>query len=258
MASVGVQHRVSTRPGSSSGIRRSSRPVSSPSGVRSPGFVVRVSGGRVIFCPAVRCPPVRCPPGWCPPGWCPAVRCPAVRCPGGCCPPRRSGPSVSSHPGRWRWAQVGAAGIRHHGNGSGPGGLPRRCAARSTAEGAGTRAVLPGSRVGQRGLGWRTWAGLGTAAARARCATSRPGRRAERPWPVAALWHRMRLRREVAAPAAWLPSGLGGDHGGWWPWGLPPGWAGPEGRWACWRDGRAAPARPRLAAGAPGWLPAAL
>jgi hypothetical protein len=248
MASVGVQHRVSTRPGSSSGIRRSSRPVSSPSGVQ----------------------PVRCPVTWVRrPGvrrsghllssrpvsglWCPAVRCPA-----GWCPCRRSGPSVSSHPGRWRWAQVGAAGIRHHGNGSGPGGLPRRCAARSTAEGAGTRAVLPGSRVGQRGLGWRTRAGLGTAAARARCAASRPGRRAERPWPVAALWHRMRLRREVAAPAAWLPSGLGGDHGGWWPWGLPPGWAGPGGPMGVLAGMGAAPARPRLAAGAPGWLPAAL
>jgi hypothetical protein len=102
----GVPHPVS-----SSGIRRSSRPVSSPSGVRSPGFVVQVSGGPVACGPPVRCPALWCPPGQRPAGWCPPV-----------------GPdvSVSSHTGRWRWAQVGAAGTRHHGNGSSPGGLPRR------------------------------------------------------------------------------------------------------------------------------------
>jgi hypothetical protein len=38
---VRVHHALSTHPVSSSGIRQSSRPVSSPSGVRSPGFVVR-------------------------------------------------------------------------------------------------------------------------------------------------------------------------------------------------------------------------
>jgi hypothetical protein len=31
----------------------------------------------------------------------------------------------------------------------------------------------------------------------------------ERPWLAAERGHRMRLRREGAAPAAWLPSGAG-------------------------------------------------
>jgi hypothetical protein len=58
-----------------------------PSGVRSPGVVVWVSGGPVVCCPPVRCPasgvrpPMRCPAGCCPP----------MRCPAGWCPPRRSG-----------------------------------------------------------------------------------------------------------------------------------------------------------------------
>jgi hypothetical protein len=69
--------------------------------------------------------------------------------------------SVSSHTGRWRWDQVGAAGARHHGNGLSPGGLPRRRAARSTAQQAWTRAVLPRSRVGRRECWWRTRARCG-------------------------------------------------------------------------------------------------
>jgi hypothetical protein len=101
IAPVGVQHAVSTHPVSSSGIQRRSCGVR-PSGVRPAGFVVRGSGG-----PAVRCPPS-------------GVRPSAVR-------PVR--PDASGGP-----TQPGAPGNRHHRNRRDPGGLPRRRAARSTAE----------------------------------------------------------------------------------------------------------------------------
>jgi hypothetical protein len=58
----------------------------------------------------------------------------------------------------------------------------------------------------------------------------RPGRRAERPWLAAALWAREEAAARggctcrVAADPCWV-----GDHGAWWSWSLPPGWAGLEG-----------------------------
>jgi hypothetical protein len=118
--------------GSSSGIR-----LSSPSGVRSPGFVVQGSGG-----PDGRCPPVRCPAAWCPAAWCPAAWC----------PPRPSGRVRPVHLRRWRWGPgrcggapcttarvqvpVGGRDVEQ------PGRRPRE---------AWTRTTLPRPRVGQRG-----------------------------------------------------------------------------------------------------------
>jgi hypothetical protein len=150
---VGVQHRVSTHPVSSSGC-----PAVQPSGVqpvRCPVTWVRrrVSGG-----PVVCCPPVRCPALWCPP----------VQRPAGWCPPRRSGRvrllpyrPVALGPGRCgghpsprervesRWAAAPLSGSV-----DGPAGLD-----------AGGAAELACWSAGRR---WRTRAGLGTAAARAR------------------------------------------------------------------------------------------
>jgi hypothetical protein len=182
------------------------------------------SGVQRVRCPPVRCPPVRCPPVWCPP----------VQRPAGCCPPR----SVRTRPSRPTLGggvgdQVAAAGSRHHRNGSSPGGLPRRGATRSTAGQARTRAMLPGSRVvsgvgGGPGPGW--------VRARPRVTAGepgRPGRRAEHPSLTAALWAGSRLRREVAAAAAWLRSWagwattVGGGDGACCPGGRGP--EGPEG-----------------------------
>ena len=187
----GVHHPVP-----SSGVRRSSPPVSGR-------LASSASGVQPVRCPPVRCPPVRCPP---------------VRWSAGGCPP----PSVRTRPSHPTSDggvvdQVGAAGNPHHRNGSSPGGLLRRGAARSTAEQARTRATLPGSRVGQVVGG-----GPGPGWVRAAAALDRWGTR--QGWPAcgalsltAALWARGRLRREVAAAAAWLPLlGWGGvDHGGW-------------------------------------------
>jgi hypothetical protein len=97
--------------GSSSGPQLSSRLGSGPSGVRTPGFVVRVRrSGRLLSTPPASSPlpskrPVSSPPR-CPPG-----RWPAGRCPAGCGPPP-AGPlaSVCSHLWRWRWDQAEAAG----------------------------------------------------------------------------------------------------------------------------------------------------
>jgi hypothetical protein len=57
--------------------------------------------------------------------------------------------SVSSHSGRWRWGAGRCSGAPvTTGTGRGPGGLPRRRAARSTASRPGGRAALPRSRGG--------------------------------------------------------------------------------------------------------------
>jgi hypothetical protein len=73
------QHAVSTHPGSSSGVRRSGRPVSSrpvsghlvsSSGVRRSGRLVstRPASTRLVSSPSsVQPSAVRCPAGWCPP-----------------------------------------------------------------------------------------------------------------------------------------------------------------------------------------------
>jgi hypothetical protein len=108
----------------------------------------------------------------------PAVQCLAVWCPA--CPARPvsgrlvstrpassrllSAPSVRTRPSRPTSGsgvgdQVEAAGNLHHRNVSRSGGLPRRGAARSTAEQAHGAATPPRSRVGQRGQ-CRTRAGL--------------------------------------------------------------------------------------------------
>jgi hypothetical protein len=131
MASVRVQHVVSTNPVPSSGVRRSSRPVSGR-------LASSVSSVQPVRCPAVWCPAVWCPAVRCPPVWCPAVRCPPVRWSAGCCPP----PSVRtrpSHPtsGGGVVDQVGAAGNLHHRNGRGPGG-------RHAVEWLGRRPSRPG------------------------------------------------------------------------------------------------------------------
>jgi hypothetical protein len=176
-----------------------------PSGVRSPGFVVRVSGGPVICCPPVRCPALCCPPVQRPAGCCPPVQRPA-----GCCPPRRSGPvrllpyravalgpdRCGGHPSPRERVQVpvGCRAVERFGRRPRGPGRGRCCR---------TRVLVSGASGGRPGPGWvrrRRVPG---------CATSRPGRHAERPWLAAERGHRMRLRRAVAAPAAWLPSGAG-------------------------------------------------
>jgi hypothetical protein len=163
----------------------SGRPASSPHLVSS------VSGVQPVRCPAVRCPPVR---------WS-----------AGCCPPRPSGrvrlipPRAVAFGTRSR-----RRGDRHHRNGSRSLWLPRRRAARSTAQEAWGRATLPRSRWSV-GVGGRTRAGLGAGGGRA-CPLSdqagQAGVRSARAWRRR-CGHGRRLQREVAAPAAWLPTRAG-------------------------------------------------
>jgi hypothetical protein len=201
------------------------RPASSPSGVQRVQCPARPVSSRLLSAPSVRTRP--------------------------------------SHPTRGGavGTQVGAAGNLHHGNGLSPGGLPHFGAARSTAEQARTRAALPRSRVGH----WGSVADPGRVVGGRRPRVSaerpgRPGRRTERRRWRLRCGHGSRLQREVAAAAAWPPpSGWVGDHGAWWSWVPDAGVAGPErARGLAGGDGRAARARPRLAAGAPGSLSAAL
>jgi hypothetical protein len=222
---VGVHHALSTHPVSSSGILQSSRPVSSPSGVRSPGVVVQ---GLAVRTAGVHPSSVQ-PSGVQPSGVQPSGVQP-------------SGPdaSVSSHSGRWRWGagRCGGAPVTT-GTGRGPGGLPRRRAARSTANRPGGRAALPRSRGGQWGVAGGL-AGLG-AGGRVCPLSDQAGQAGVR---SAGGWRREGMgagwRREAAAPAAWLPSsGWVRDHGAWSSPSLTPGWAAPEGPldvpagWAC-------------------------
>jgi hypothetical protein len=233
-------------------------------GVHPSGVVVR-SGGPAVRCPAVRCPAVRCPvtrgrrPG-------PAVRPSAVH-PSSVQPsgvrPRRSGrvrllPPQAVASG----AQAGAAGQPSPQE---PVEVPVGCRAvqrlgrRPSRPGG--RARLPRSRVGQ----WESVADLGRLGAgggSSACPAERPGRlgrRAERRG-----WRR-REGTGGGCSARWphLPRGCRPGLG------ARPRWVvvaeadarvdGPErGRWACRRDGRAAPARPRLATSASGSLPTAL
>jgi hypothetical protein len=231
---------------------------------------VRPSGVRPVRCPAVRCPAVRCPVT--------RVRRPGSADPAGCCPPvqrpaltvQPSGvqqPAVHPYPsGRVRLLPPPAVAL-----GLGQGGRqpsprqrsrsrwrPRCRAAWSTAE-------EPGGGQRRRGRGWSVgvsvadpggwWAGGGGRACPLRAQAGQAGVRSVRGWRRR-RGQGSRLRRELAAPAGWLPSSdwvattvSGGRGGG------PSGW--PPARGAG-RDGSAAPARPRLAAGVPGWLPAAL
>jgi hypothetical protein len=239
---VRVHHVVSTqrfrRPGPASSRPVSGRLVSSASGVHPP--VSSASGVQCVQCPAR---PVS-----------------TVRRPAGCCPP----PSVRTRPSRppsggGGGDQLEAAGNRHHKNGSSPGGLPRLGAARCTAEQARTRAMLPRSRWS--GGRWRTrarWAagaaaldrlinqagqaGVRSAVANGRAVGSGAGCSASLPQRPCGCRRGLGGRPRwvvVMGPAARVggPGRAGGRAGG---------------------DGRAAPARPRLAAGAPGSLPTAL
>jgi hypothetical protein len=218
--------------------------------------------GSVVRDPAVQ--PVRCPVTW-------------VRRPGSGVRPsgvHRSGvqpvgvhPSVRTRPpgppsGGGGWGQADAARQPPpRERGPGPCGLPRRRAARSTAEPPRTRATPPRRRrvgglsvanPGRVGCGRRprltlaSWAGqAGVPSARRRRlreGTAR-GRRARLP-------HR---------PGGCRPRDGWGDHPAWWSWRPPPALTGPEGAdGLAGGDGRAAPARPRLAASVPGLLPTAL
>jgi hypothetical protein len=261
VASVtGVRHAVSTHPVRRPGpgcpaVGCPARPVSSPSGVqplRCPVTRVRRPG------PAIHpgcCPPVQCPALCCPPVRCPAVRCPPVRCPALCCPPHPSGrvrllppPAVALGPGRCGGATVTTA------TGRGPYGLPRRrrLGRRPSSPGGGRR--RRGRAVASRGSvtdPGRLWAGGGGRACPLRGEVARPAGGA--PGGRRRCGQGSRPRRELAAPAAWLPSS------GWWattvggsPGGGPAGWP-PLGVQAGMRCGpsaaQAGSGRSRLAAG---------
>jgi len=234
---------------------------------RHPGPAVQPSSVRPSGVQPVRCPArlVSSPSGVQP------VRCPARPVSGRLVSPRpassrllsapvRPDVSISSHLRRWRWGPGWVRpGDRHHRNGSSPGGLPRLGAARWTAEQARTRATLPGSRVGQ----WGSVADPGRVGGRqprlpAEDQAGQAGVRSAHRWRLR-CGHGSRRQREVAAPAAWRPSQAGCAttvRGRREP--AAPGGRARRGRSACRRDGRAAPARPRLVAGAPGSLPTAL
>jgi hypothetical protein len=218
-----VQQAVSTHPGI--GVRD---PAVQPSGVRSPGLVVQRSGAG------------------------PSAVQPWVRT----CP---SPPMLR----RWRWGpgRAGRATLTT-GTGGGPGGYQASTARSMVAE-AGTRATLPNSRWSGGG-GWRTRAaGVGGGPQRPRLPAERPGRpgrRGGRPSRAAARW-----AREQAAARAGGTGRVAGVLG----LGARPRWVvvaeadarggGPGGvRGGAGGDGRAAPARPKPAASAPGSLPAAL
>jgi hypothetical protein len=234
-------------PGPSSGsgcpaVRCAARPVS--------GHLGSSSGSG---CPAIWCPPVQRPAVWCPP-----IQRPALWCPPSSVRTRPSPPTSGGGVGD----QMGAAG---------------QPAPRERVEVPVATAPSSGS-VNGRGLDdagdatevarWsvecrrRTRPGWvrAVAAARARCPARQARPASERPWLAAARWARSRLQREVAAPAAWLACwGWVGDHGAWLSWNLPPGWTGPgRADGLAGGNGRAAPARPRLAASIRGLLPTAL
>jgi hypothetical protein len=189
-------------------------------GVHPPGFIVRcparpVSGHLVSSSRVRRSGRTGwTPDGWTPDGWTPSVRTRPTRPPQAVAlgtRPVRRGTLHHGHGSRSRWA---AAPSSSPGVGRGRPGRGRRCRARASVSGVGG-----GPRPG--------WV---RAAALARC----PARQARLALgaPVAGGCGRQesRCQREVAAPAAWLPSsGWVGDHGGWWSWRLTRGWMGPEG-----------------------------
>jgi hypothetical protein len=237
---AGVQHAVSTHPVSASGIRVSSRPVSGHLGSSSRG-----SGGRPSAVhPSSRLLSTR------------AVSSRLVSA------PVHPDASVSSHLRRWRWepGRGGRATVT-----TGTGGGPCGCRAvdgSSDARGgrdagdAAEVALVSGRSVADPGRR------VGCGPRRPRLTTERPGRpgrRAERP-SRAALWAwvqaaaRGGCTRRVAAVLGWVR-----DHGAWSspsPNARVGGPGGATGR--AGGDGRAAPARPKPAANAPGSLPAAL
>jgi hypothetical protein len=263
---VRVHHALSTHPVSSSGIRPSSRPVSSPSGVRSPGFVVRRPAVRMagVHPSSVQLSGVQ------PSSVQPSSVQPSSVQPSGVPPPadvrpRRSGrASVSSTPGGGVGDQAGAAGrpspqepvevpvgcraVERLGQRPSRPGRGRRCRGRALVSGgvadglaglgAGGRACPLSDQAGQAGV--RSAVAGGGARAREQAGGAR--------WP--------RLPRDCRPRAGWATT-VRGRRGA-----CRPGGRARKGRWACRRyaggDGRAAPTRPRLTAGAPGSLSVAL
>ena len=205
--------------GSVSGIRLSSRLVSSPSGVRSPGVVVQGSGG-----PAVCVHPSSVQPS--------AVH--SVR------------PDASV---RLIPHQAGGVGGPSRGGGQPAHGNGARLWAAAPSGGSvdgqeAGRATLPRSRVGQWGVGGGSgpgWVGSG------RCAE---------PVAAAALWAgeqataRGGRTRRVAAVLGWVC-----DHSAWSSPSLTAGWAGPEGPLEVPAGMRARPQRGPGAARHSGSLP---
>jgi hypothetical protein len=231
------------RPVSSpSGVRCPARPVSghlgSSSGVRRSGRLVSThpASGRVVStCPASS----------------PLVSAPSVR--------TRPSPPTSGGGVGTRWVRRGNL---PHGNGSRSRWLPRRRAARSAAEAwmtAGDATEVARWSVGCRRRIRPAWVRAAVAAL-ARCPTrqARPACGAHVAGGCAVGTERAAARgcrtAGVAAVLGWVR-----DHGGWLSWSRRSGWTGPAGPMGLPASGgAAAPARPRLVASAPGSLPAAL
>ena len=173
------------------------------------------------------------------------------------------GPDASVwSPIRWWRLGIGRCGkaTRATGTGSGPGGLPGRRAARVDGEQARTGATPPRSRMVGGAVGGGS--GPGRLRAAAGLDAGLPGQARPAcgpPSQAAALWAREEAAAEVAAPPPGCRPRMGGrprcvvvvapaarvDGPG-----------GADG--LAGGDGRAAPARPRLAASVPGLLPTAL
>jgi hypothetical protein len=182
---------------------------------RCPAWGVHPSG-IVVWSPAVQ--PVRCPATWvrrpgsggpavcCPPVQRPALWCPAVRFPPPSVRTRPSPPTSGGGVG----ARAGAAGQPSPQE---PVEVPVGC---RVVERLGRRPSRPGGGRHCRGRALVS-GGVGGGPGRVVCGRprvpaerpGRPGRRAERPWLAAARGHGSSPRREVAAPAAWLPSRAG-------------------------------------------------
>jgi hypothetical protein len=230
---VGVQHRVSTHPVSSSGVRRSSRPVASRP----------VSGhlGWSSGCPAVRSSAVHPsgvqPSGVHPSGVRPFGVHPSSVQPGGV-PPRGFG--------RVRLLPCRAVAL-------GPGQCGGHPSPQERVESRWAAALWSGSVDGRAGLDaggaakvacWSVGVGGGLGPGMVRAAALWAGAGYSARWP--------HLPR--GCQPGWMR-----DHDAWLSWSLTPRWMVPgRGQCAGRRDGRAAPARPRLAASASGSLPTAL
>jgi hypothetical protein len=193
-------------------------PAVQPSAVRSPGWSSRGSGAR----------PSAVQPSSVQPSGVQPVRCPAVWC---------LPPSVRTRPSppmlrRWGPGRAGRATVTT-GTGGGPGGCravdgssdgrggrgrERRCRTRVGPWEVGGGPGSPGWVVGRGGRPCPLSDQAGPAGVRsARRGRLRGG-------------HGSGLQREVAAPAAWLPSsGWVRDHGGWSSASQTPGWAASEG-----------------------------
>jgi hypothetical protein len=231
-----------------------------PSGVVVPDPAVQPSGVQ----------PVRCPVTW--------VRRPGVRRSGRLRSTRPvSSPLVSTRPASSRLVSapsvqmcpsppipgggVGPRSVRRAPVTTGTGRVPLGCRA---VERFGRRPSRPGRERCCRLACWSAGAWVADPGPgwvrRRRVPAERPCQAGVR---SARGWRRSEAQDEAAARGGRTccvaaVGGLGGDHGAWWSWGLPPEWAGPEGPRGLLGDGRAAPARPGVAVSAPGSRPAAL